>query len=99
MSSGNTPRDMFARLRGGRSGLEFIGFFYNRVRAEARRGGAAIQNIWSASERFTKMTSTAQKTTATGRLQTPTGKKISNFQRRRYIEGIIQQRIENELIG
>lgn len=45
------------------------------------------------------MTSTAQKTTATGRQQTPTGKKISDFRRRRYIEGVIQQRIENEMIG
>ena len=89
MSSGNTPKDMFAMLRGGRSGLEFIGFFYGRVRAEARRGGTAIQNIWSASERFTKMTSTAQGTSAAGRPHTPTGKKISDFQRRRYIEGII----------
>ena len=67
MSSGNTPKDMFAMLRGGRSGLEFIGFFYGRVRAEARRGGTAIQNIWSASERFTKMTSTAQGMSAVGR--------------------------------
>lgn len=102
MSAGRTPQDMFRMLQSGRSGLEFIGFFYGRIRAEIRNGGQNIETLWASSTKFAQMTSKSQNNTdannTTQKKQTATGKKITDYQRRKYIENIIQQRIENELV-
>jgi hypothetical protein len=39
-------------LKSGTSGLDFIPFFYARIRAEIRKGSTTIQTLWASSEKF-----------------------------------------------
>lgn len=90
LSTGRTPADMFAQLRSGATGNNFLGFFYGRVRAETRSGNVSM--LWPTAGKAVAAKPDEEKTNTAPRVR-PSARPSTPRARRKYIEGVILKRL------